>query len=331
MQDIADAADVSRITVSRVLNHTGSINEKTRKRIFKLAEEMNYFRNVNATSLANNKTNTIAAVFSHFSEYLFNIDYNMHLLGGIQNQCIKKNYHLLIPSINQKNTANKYSLPYYERRVDGIIVIAPNSGEKEVIKMAQEGIPTVVISSKYDDPPVNYIDVDNERGIFNAIQYLVELGHTEIGLINGPLNQTDAVCRQNGFMHALNHFQLPVNQNWILNGDFMVEDGYKNALQLFKLAHKPTALMCGNDYIAIGVKKACDELGIIIPNDLSIIGFDDVVNTDFFPLTTLKQPLVDMGKSAVKILIDCINDDDNGMIKKIFVPELIIRNSCRKI
>jgi LacI family transcriptional regulator len=194
-------------------------------------------------------------------------------------------------------------------------------------------VPFIIVGGREKHKSISYVDIDNLKGTRQAIRYLLELGHSRIGFVTGLLYVIDGKKRLQGYMSTLKSHNIEVDENLIFKGDFTEKSGYDALYYFLSLRHPPSAIFCSNDHMAVGVFKAAHEQNLKIPDDLSVVGFDDINMASFLspPLTTIRQPIDELGKTAAKLMLDCIENKSNWGRKIIIEPELIIRSSCRNL
>jgi len=213
--------------------------------------------------------------------------------------------------------------------LDGVIVQATTDGDPIIPQLQKSAMPFLVAGrlNQMDDD-VSYIDVDNLSGAYNAVEHLIKLGHERIAHVSGRLGNRPAADRKLGYEQALRDHHLPLDENLIVNGDFSEEGGYASVQDL--LPHKPDAIFVASDMMALGVVHALKEAGLLVPSDIAVIGFDDLLpaRQSTPKLTTVKQPILRFGVSAVEVLIDIIEKGSIPPRQTLYDTELIIRDSC---
>ncbi|MCE0495047.1 substrate-binding domain-containing protein [Vibrio salinus] len=330
MKDIARIAGVSTSTVSHVINKSRFVSDEISSRVLKVAKELNYAPSALARSLKVNRTHTFGMLMTSSTNPFFG-----EVVKGVERNCYQKGYHLILCNTEDDHVRMKTSIDtLLQKRVDGLILMCPSftDNELELLKRYPD-IPTVIM----DWGPIPFscdkIQDNSLRGGYIATKYLINSGHKSIGCITGPLNHHQARVRDQGFQKAMQDAGLPVNQNWIAHGDFFCQGGYDAFKTLVRQPDLPTALFVCNDMMAMGVIKAAHELNIKIPEDISIIGYDDIHIANFMtpPLTTIHQPKYRLGQAAVETLIKRLSTP--GLPDTIIElePTLIERNTVRKL
>jgi len=324
IHDVARLAGVSITTVSRIINKFPSVKERNRIRVINAIKELKFQPSVSAQRLATGKSNVVSLVIPRY-EGMFYSFYVLELIRGIGTLCEALKLDLLLHLMDSKTSINL-------RGVGGVIFADVIGNRPQIEAAILEGIPTVVINNKVDDLKVSYVAIDNRGGAFNAVNYLVGLGHKRIAHITGDLITQAATERFEGYKEALKKNNIPLRQDYILNTDYSRGQARLAADKILKMAELPTAVFVASDSMALEVMAMVRESGKNVPQDLSIVGFDDNPSGLYGPvaLTTVRQPLVNMAQEGLKELSNIISG--NKEIKKIVLPtELVIRESCREV
>lgn len=328
IKDIAKLANVSHTTVSRALNNSPYINEETKTKIMKLVKELNYVPNYSAKSLVLLKSYVIGVFFSSINEGTSNTFFH-EIIKGINN-IIDKEYNLVIkgiddyekfPSINNKN-------------FDGIIVVSQSKNDNKFIKtIVEKGIPTVVINRCIENENLVNIMSNDTKGAYDAVTYFIENNHHRIGLIEGNKEFESSQYRKKGYIKALKDNGININEEIVVSGQYNLKSGYESMKKLLELKDKPTAVFCSNDDIAVGAMKAIFEKGLNVPNDISIIGFDDSNFCDYVTptLTSVRKDSLTMSEFGATKLLNIIKNKDVDK-KKIYIESrVIVRKSVKKL
>lgn len=334
--DVAKKAGVGIGTVSRVINNSPQISLKTKTKVQKVIKELKYQPYSMAQGLARKKTNTIACVVPFFTGYFY-----FELLNGVQQTLSKNGYDLILYSVNlfEKKEAI-FSRMLRERRVDGVLLFSMTISDEYAKKFIQSKLPLALVDSYHQD--LDSIAIENQKGAFQATEHLIKMGHTRIGMINGNLTSVPAKIRLEGFKSALlQHHLVPIEKfiisiNSTDTQQIKLNDGFNKLAGHFGMTRlledrsdRPSAVFVSSDIQAAGAIKAVQEAGLKIPEDIAIIGFDGIELSEYLGLTTMKQPLFEMGTLAVEQLLKKINKtSSNGVFKKLFQPELVIRDTC---
>lgn len=330
LEEIGKLAGVSRSTVSRVINNKPGVKTKVRDRVLKVIDETGYIPNPAARSLAANRTGLLGLVIPRSVATFFGDPYFSRLTQGISQACYSNNYMLSLFLFYTRED-EEMLLPHISQNsyLDGLIVQATTDSDPVIPKLLKSSIKFLVLGTlKQMDPRLNYIDVDNVSGGYQATKHLIDLGHRKIAHVAGTMDNRPALDRKKGYQQALSDFGLPVDPKLIKEGKFTEEGGYKAAKAL--LANKPEAVFASSDTMAVGVLRAAREVGLTVPDDLAVVGFDDLPPaTSTTPqLTTVHQPIQQFGVNAVNMLLDIITDGNNLPHQAVYDTHLVIRESC---
>lgn len=331
IKDIARMADVSHTTVSRALNNKSRIKNETKEKILSIARELNYLPNFIARSLVMKQTKTLGLVITTIANPFYT-----ELSQGIETTAISLGYNIILCSTNYDlSIEKKYIDMLRSKGVDGIIFTSAHMGDPNIIGLAEEGFPMVLVNRRTYHPMVrdkiDYIGVDNISGGFLAVEHLIKLGHDRIGVIGGSSESSVGFERLEGGKKALAVYGREVIGDYFLEGDFLKGSGYRGGKEFLKMNRPPTAIFATNDYMALGTYQAIVEEGMKIPEDMALIGFNDIEFTSMkgIELTTIGQKKYEMGALAVKTLVERIEGKKVGPSKEIVLePELIIRKTC---
>jgi LacI family transcriptional regulator, repressor for deo operon, udp, cdd, tsx, nupC, and nupG len=321
------------MTVSRVINNQQNVKPETRARVLQAIKELGYQPNAAARALNRQKVNAIGVVFPYSGQFLA-LPYFTELLLALELCISERGYDLMIRTANvsSDNKANYLSL-YRQRKVDGLLLVAPSEDDEEVNELLRENIPFVLINARLDHEQAHYIDVDNLRGAELAVQYLSNLGHRRIGMLTGLSDRINSRHRLEGYLCTMTALHGSAEMSFVYEGDFTEQVGREALPYFLSLNDPPTAIFCANDQIALGVLNAAHEQHIRVPDELSVIGFDDMKFASFFspPLTTIRQKIDDIGRLAGQLIIDIVEGCITAPQKIILAPQLIVRSSCRNI
>ncbi|MHB8581327.1 MAG: LacI family DNA-binding transcriptional regulator [Ignavibacteriaceae bacterium] len=333
LNHIAEKAKVSVTTVSRVLNNKNKkyrISDETQKLVLKTAKALNYRPNELARGLRLKKTHTIGLVVPDISNPFF-----ASVTRIIQTSAYKSGYSLIVCNTDEnfKSEIEQVEL-LRSKGVDGFIIMPVGVDSRHIKELKNDNIPLVLLDRCFDDIKTNSVVVDNYLGAYNAIEHLVKYGHTRIAIIQGLLNTSTNNERVKGYKDILTKYGITIDQRLIVGKDFRKENGYVETKLLLNLESPPTAIFTFSDLITIGALQAIVEEGLSIPEDISLVAFDDTEFAPFLmaPLTAVSQPKELMGEIAVKMLIEEIKAKGKLEKKRITLkPKLIIRNSVRPI
>lgn len=298
IKDVAKLAGVAVSTASYALNNIKKVSPATVKRVQDAARELNYQKNGLASDLKRTKTNTIALILKDLSG-----PYYSELIKGVQEVTMTNGFDLIACSSigGEQSTAVKF---LKEKRVDGAIILAQNMTDEIIIESAREGFPIVVLDRNIDNEHIIQVEVDNMQGGYLATEHLIKMGHKEIAYISGPYNSHDNEMRFDGFQHALSEHDIRYQSRWKFSGDFTREGGYRATKMLIAQGNLPTAVFFANDEMALGGLQAFNEKQISVPEDISIIGYDDIQLSEYISpsLTTIRQPKYEAGALAVHLI-----------------------------
>ena len=301
--DVARRAGVSMKTVSRVMNNEPSVSDKTRKKVKEAARALNYTPNLAARGLASSKSYLLAMLYDIPSPgYVINIQ------KGATQACREHNYHLVVEPLdtNEDNVVDDIEDLLGHLRVDGVILAPPLCDNAQVVQLLnRRNIPYIPIAPSEMHTENSTVKMDDLRAAQEMTEYLIQLGHTKIGFVKGHPDHSASELRFEGFRIAMEQAGLKVNSDWIADGDFTFKSGVEAGEILLSLSDRPMAIFASNDDTAAGIMASAGRLGLKVPEDLSVAGFDDtVLARSVWPrLTTIRQPVQDMGYKAAKLLL----------------------------
>ncbi|MFT5194279.1 MAG: LacI family transcriptional regulator [Cellvibrionaceae bacterium] len=326
IHDIAHKAGVSISTVSRVLNDNKSVRESSRLAVLNAVDELDYQPNIFASSLAGGRSKTIGIITQYIASPFFDL-----ILRGILDEMNGSDYHALFADGQWDVIRERRSLQMFiDRRVDGLIVLGGVLPEDELWMIAQR-LPLIVIGRDIPGIENNCISLDNFGGAYTATKQLIQQGHRHIIHLTGILRHEDALERLAGYRQAMLDSELHVPDEFIIKGDFSEQSGVMAAEHLLSTGPTFTAIFAANDQMAMGIRLAFYRRGIRVPEDVSIIGFDDQPASAFLtpPLTTVRQPALEIGHSAASRILARIQDRPEVIQE--FKARLMIRDSVSRI
>lgn len=321
--DVAEKAGVSIATVSKVINNTGRISEKTRKKVLSIMDELNYYPSVVASALTGKRTQTIGLLLPNLANPFY-----AELAREMEDRADEQGYSLVICSTDYKaEKEQKYVSLLIRKRVDGFIITSGFNNVDLVQELLDQKIPVTLIAYNIARKSLNTISVDDYAGGYQATAHLAELGHKRIAVIAEQVQSSTDRIR--GYKAALNDFGLVYDDNLFSEAQATVENGKKAAEKLLNLENPPTAIFAFNDILAIGAIEAVHKRGLSVPEDVSIIGFDNIVLAKhcYPPLTTMAQPLDEIGNQAVDLLVGEIESKVIRKQRIMLSAELVIRDS----
>lgn len=326
IQDVARIAGISVSTVSRVINGRLDVSPDTKQRVLEVVEELGFTTNLAARSMRSLKKNLIGLIMPDIA-YPFAIE----VMKGVNRAIAQSEFDLLVYTTGD---VRKSGRAYAERKYvsllsnsisDGVIIVAP------VVAEFNTDQPIVSIDPVMSYPSYPSVHATNYQGAVDAMDYLLSLGHSRIGYIGGRVELESSNRRLSGYRDSLEKAGIPIDEELITSGDYTTQTGITGARQLLALQNRPTAIFASNDQMAMGVYQVMEEEGIRIPEDISLIGFDNIPESKYLGLTTVDQFISEMGYKATEMLIKIINgvplDDETHKMQ----TKLIIRNSCTKV
>ena len=323
INDVARKAGVSITTVSRVLNKVPTVNKEIAAKVQEAITALRFKPNPTAQRLAKGTQNTAIGFVIPGYPGIFHSFYAVELMRGIGHGCETLRLDLIFHITDGTN-------PLRSHFAGGLIFADIIENRSQVEDAVNDGIPSLVINHIAKDMDISYIAVDNVKGAYTATEYLVNLGHKRIATITGQMQTQAGIDRFEGYQKALQKNGIDANPDYVYKGDYSRRSARLAAEKFFSLEDPPTAIFAASDEMAMEVISVAYENGFKVPEDISVVGFDDNPAGLFGPvaLTTVKQPLFAMGEEAVKVLHDIMTGKQNNLVHKVLSPELIIRESC---
>ncbi|RMG95506.1 MAG: LacI family transcriptional regulator [Chloroflexi bacterium] len=329
-KDIARKLGISITTVSRALAGYSDVAEETRQRVLQTAQEMGYSPHLLARRLQKQRTDTIGFIMPtlapRFSDPFFS-----EFIAGVGNEAASHEYDLLVSTHPPESESE---MKAYERAakggwVDGLIIVRTREKDERIRLLCQYKFPFVSFGRTNESLDFAYVDEDGETGIKLLTQHLIDLGHRRIGFIRPPKDMMAGHFRLQGFMKAMAENDLPVRPEWIVEGDMTQRGGEQSMAVLLDVQPGITAVIAGNDLMAIGAMHCAQQRGLEVGKDISVAGFDDIPLAAYVKpsLTTLRQPIYEIGRMTCRMLIDLINGRFSHPPQVLLVPQLIIRSS----
>jgi LacI family transcriptional regulator len=329
IRDVAKLANVSPITVSRVVNNSGYISQETRERVQAAIEKLGYVPNMLGPSLRFKQTMTLAMVITDITNPFFTT-----VTRGVEDVAQANGYSTILCNTDEsEEKQEQYLQMLLRRRIDGILLVPASSSPDPIRLIQRQGIPVVVLDRQIPGVEVDIVRADSEAGAYQLTQYLLSLGHRQITMLAGPKSTSTAVDRVEGFCRAMNEAGLSTCATQILWGAFTQESGYSMAGEALASIPRPTALFAANNFVAIGAMQAMREQGMRIPEDIALVAVDDIPPAFAINpfLTVAAQPAREMGQQAAQLLLDIIKKETDHQYQHIVLPtELIIRTSSEK-
>ncbi len=330
IRDVASLAQVSPITVSRVLNNPETVSPATRVRVEAAIEELGYIPNQIARSLRSNRTNTLALVLTDITNPFWT-----SVARSVEDAASAQGFNVILCNTDEReDKQEEYLSVLLRKRVDGFLLVPTRSEASAVESILRQKVPIVVLDRSVPGAAVDVVRSDSEAGAYGLTRHLLELGHRRIAILSGPSVVSTAQDRVDGYRRALTEAGIPQNEHWVLEGEYTVESGYAVARQLLAGAELPTALLGANNFIALGAMQAIRERGLHIPNDLSVVCVDDIpawlVGEPF--LTVAAQSPYDLGRQATELLLRQIREPGQHPPQEILLTtELIVRHSTAAV
>lgn len=326
--DVARHAQVSKMSVSRVLNDQPGVSEKTRQHILDVMEQLGYVPSVSS------RVHTAGSKLVALLIPDITTSYMGEILRGVSGAAEQFNYGLMLytqGSIDHTQRTNYYLSLLNNSMVDGVLMVVPLDYEVIAAELKKHDLPYVIIDHRNNGAGAEpSVTATNRKGVHDAMRYLLALGHRRIGFITGRM---DIVCshdRLQGYRDGLAEINLPFDPDLVREGDFTQPTGFQQAQKLIQLPDPPTAIIASNDVMAFGVMDAAKDAGLIIGRDISIIGFDDIfmASQTYPPLTTIRQPIANMGETALELLANILEGRTVLTLRRELPTELIVRESC---
>jgi len=332
IKDIAKKAEVSVATVSKVMNGYDDIGEVTKAKVLKIIKENNYRPNANAQSLRTNKSFLVGLFFKDHQDSGVKHPFFRGIISGLEERLLENNYDMILFSANWEDQFS-YLEKCQFRNVDGAILMGVPKDDPKLPELLNAKIPSVFIDLDISDAKASYIISDNEKGAREAVRHLAELGHQKIAVIEGEEITIPTQKRLAGYKAEMKAQNLEIKDDWIIQGRFSVDGGIKAMEKILKLEDRPTAIFCMGDEIAVGAMQTIKEAGLNVPDDFSIVGFDDIEISQYLnpALTTIRQQKDEMGIEAANMVLEMINKPEKKVEAEIIDTEFVLRNSTKKL
>jgi LacI family transcriptional regulator len=329
IKDVAELAGVHPSTVSRVINDDSRISEKTKNKVLLIIKKLGYTPNAIARGLKTKRTHTLGMLIPDITNPFF-----AEIARGVEDAANANGFNIILCNTDDKLKKERIYLEILkEKRVDGLILGTAHIKDKSILELEKKKFPYILLSRNIEGLDKNCVIVDDVVGGIIVTEYLIKLGHRRIAHITGSPTVRAANNRLEGYKFALEKHQIEYYEELVEEGDFRIKGGYQAMKKFLELPEPPTAIFAANDLLALGAMQAIQKKKYHIPEDFCIIGFDDIRLASFVypPLTTIRQPMLEMGALAVKMLLRIIEEGEFNQIKIVLKPKLIIRESCKKI
>jgi len=327
LEDIARMSGVSRSTVSRVVNGDPHVDERTRRRVQDVIQSVDFHPNVAARGLAAGHTQVLGLVIPTGVASIFTDPYFPLVIQGVSSACNARGYSVMLwlaePEYERKTIAQILN----NSLIDGVIVSAMQMDDPLIERLSETRRPFITIGRHPTNQDISYVDVDNRSGAYQAVSYLLRSGRKRVGAVNGPENTIASWDRYQGYQDALRERGVPLRPELLVVGEFSDASGYQAMKCL--LRQKPDAVFVASDAMALACMRAINEEGLRIPEDIAVVGFDDIppAANSKPPLTTVRQPIQRTGSLAAEMLIDMIEHPDSGPRRVVLPTELVLRSS----
>ena len=328
IKDVAKEAGVSLMTVSRVINNKEHIASATREKVQAAIKKLNYMPNLSARNLVLQKADFLGLVVPDISNPFFG-----DLVKASEKIAKDRGYSVILGDSDGDVTAEtEYIEAFRGRMCEAIILVAPRV-EDSVLQELNSKIPLILVDRKIDDEEIIQVYLDNAAGAYSAVKHLLDLGHRRIGFVMGPENVPNSHRRKAGYIDALKEYGLEFDSELEFQGEFKVETGKEAFEKFVTMEDPPTAVFNSNDLMAFGFVIAARDAGYSIPEDFSVVGFDDIFLSSLMEpaLTTVRYPFVEMGTQAINMLLDSFDTNRKVTMNENLKHELIIRKSTRRI
>ncbi len=332
IKEIADKANVSIATVSRALNGDLKVKGETRELILKIASDLNYRPNLAARNLVKNETKIIGLVLPEIQG-----DFYTEVIKGVDTVAHNGGYHVIVAGSHSERSIMESIMSFMgQSMVDGVVLMIPSLSEqiREVINIPNTP-PVVLVNGNNKIEDIDQVYIDNIQGSFSIVEYLIKnLGYRRIAHIKGPSTNNDAIGRFQGYVSALKENGIDINEDWIINGDFTIKSGEIACSRLLSLRDKPEVIFAGNDMMAAGCYRVIKSHGLVIPDNMGVVGFDHTLLSELMSpvLTTVHVPIAEVGKTAAALLLERIKEGEKHSPRKVKISTgIIIGKSCKKI
>ena len=330
---VANLADVSITTVSRVLSGKSEkyrISKKTKDEVLRIAKDLQYEPNQLARALRMKQTYTIGMIIPDISNPFFS-----SIARYVEVESRRAGYSVMICDSQEDTAVEKDSIKILEtKKVDGMLICPVGKESRHIFKMAEQNIPVVMVDRYFPELKLSYVVSDNYNGSIQAVNHFAEKGHRRIAFIQGIPGSSVNEDRLRGYRDAHMLSGIPINESYIVGDNFGEQNGYIGTKMLLNESKPPTAIFAGSNLISLGSMRAIKEEHLSIPDDISMIAFDDQPYSEFLPspMTAVRQKIEELGKLSIKLLLNEMNSDEISDKKRIVVPtELIVRNSVKKL
>jgi LacI family transcriptional regulator len=330
IEEIARLADVSRSTVSRVLNNHPNVRAEVREKVLRVVQEHNYTPNAAARSLASSRSNVVSLVVPRSAATLFADPFFPLVIQGISEACTSAGYFLMLSMLSAELERPFYNRVLRGRHFDGVIMLSSDVDDPLLPQLIRDQMPLVLVGRHPYLDEVATVDVENREGARLATAHLIRLGYRRIATITGPQNMAAGIDRRDGYKQALTAAGIVIDPALVVEGDFTQESGYSGMGRLLALPDRPRAVFAASDTMAFGAMRAISEAGLRMPEQVALVGFDDVPAAAYSspPLSTIHQPCVELGAAAVRALVAQIDTPAAPQAAVRLPTALVVRGTC---
>jgi LacI family transcriptional regulator len=326
IRDVAKQAGVAPITVSRVVNNSGYVSEKTRARVEAAIADLGYVPNVLARSLRSRRTDTLALIVTDISNPFWTT-----VARGVEDAASDAGFNVILCNTDESEVEqDKYLRVLLQKQVDGVLLVPARSALEPIQFIRSQDTPAVILDRLIPNAQADTVRCDSEGGAYQLTRLLLSLGHRQIAVLSGPQGVSTAEDRVAGYQRALTEAGLDLDPALVYYGQFSLESGYTMTQQMLAATPRPSGLFAGNNFIAIGALRALRDTGLQVPEDLALVGFDDLpadLVVDPF-LTVAAQPAYEMGQQATELLLRRLSGEAPEAYQEVLLPtEIIVRQS----
>jgi len=322
IRDVAKQAGVAPITVSRVINNSGYVNEKTRARVEAAIADLGYVPNVLARSLRSRRTDTLGLILTDISNPFWTT-----VARGVEDAASDAGFNVILCNTDESEVEqDKYLHVLVQKQVDGVLLVPARSAVEPIKFIQSQNTSVVVLDRRIPNSQTDAVRCDSEGGAYQLTCLLLSLGHRRIAMLSGPRGVSTAEDRVAGYRRALTEVGLDVDPALVNYGQFSLESGYTMTQQVLTVTPRPSALFAGNNFIAIGALRALRDAGLRVPEDLALVGFDDLPTdlvVDPF-ITVAAQPAYEMGRQATELLLARLSEEAPAAYQEIVLPTVIV-------
>ncbi|MFD5593476.1 LacI family DNA-binding transcriptional regulator [Streptomyces griseorubiginosus] len=329
LEEVAAHAGVGRGTVSRVINNAAGVKESTRQAVQRAVEELGYVPNLAARSLAGQRADAVALVLTEPDWRQFAEPFFSEIVRSLGDALADTGMQLMLTLIRSETERRRFLEYARGGRVDGVLLMSVHADDRLPDMLAEARLPTVLLGRRSGDEYVSYVDADNVGGARDAVSHLLKQGRTTIATITGPLDMYVAQCRLRGYQDALAQAGLTTSRSWVAESDFSEESGRRAMAELLERHPEIDAVLAASDTTAAGALRALRAAGRRVPEDVAVIGFDDfsLAQRTEPRLTTVRQPLEEMGRAMVRLLMEEMEDQSEAWRHVILRTKLVVRES----